>query len=183
MFRSLRSDEYETKTDSAMILIDMAGHPRSTTVVVDSFCRTWVNNSFVNRKSVMRFESWLPAALPILLGLGACTAFAPSEEQVIYDMYESMCDNRSVEAMTPHLTEQSQKLLGFVKLALLANGTFNEADAIADACSKGSVVIHNKVKVNDARYLMEIIPPGSEEATKLAVVMEDGKWKVAIGGK
>lgn len=131
----------------------------------------------------MRFESLLLAALPILLSLGACTAFVPSEERVVYDMYKSMCDNRSVEAMKPHLTEKSQNLLGFVKLALLANGTFNEADAIAEACSKGSVIIHNKVKVNDARYLMEIIAPGSEEATKLAVVMEDGNWKVALGGK
>ena len=131
----------------------------------------------------MRFEALFPVALPILIGLGACTVFVPPEERAVYDMYKSMCSHRSVDAMKPHLTEQSQKLLGFVKLALLANGTFNEADAIAEACSKGDVVIHNKIKVNDARYLIEIIPPGSEETTKVAPVMEDGQWKVALGGK
>jgi len=131
----------------------------------------------------MRLKSFLPAALPLALGLSGCGVFAPAEEKVVHNMYESMCEQRSVDAMKPYLTVKSQKLLGFVKLGLLANGTLNEADAIAEGCSKGSVVIQNKVRVNDARYLMEVMPPGSEEPTKLAVVLEDGQWKVALGGK
>ncbi len=131
----------------------------------------------------MRSKSFLPATLPLLLGLSACGFFAPAEERVVYDMYKSMCEQQTVEAMKPYLTVQSQKLLVFVKLGLLANGTLNEADAIAEGCSKGNVVIQNKVKVNDARFLMEIMPPGSKEPTKLAVVLEGGQWKIALGGK
>lgn len=120
---------------------------------------------------------------PIAFALGACETLAPPEEQVVYEMYDAMCAQRDVAAMKPYLTKSSQGLLGFVTLAFMANGNMTMADAIAQSCANGRVEIANKVQVNEGRYVMDVVPPGSSEPTKLVVLQEEGQWKVALAGK
>lgn len=131
----------------------------------------------------MRYKLLITITIPLVLTVTGCSTFSPAEEKVVHDMYQSMCEEQSIAAMKPYLTVRSQSLLGFMKLALLTNGTLNEADAIAEGCSKGGVIIENKVRVNENRYTMDVYPPGAEQPTKIAVVKENGEWKVALGGK
>lgn len=112
-----------------------------------------------------------------------CDLFISPQEKVVYDMYDAMCSSRSFEAMKPYLTAKSQGMLGLVKLALIMNGTLNEADAIAEQCSNGSVQIISVTTVKKGRYLMEVIPPGGEDSSKIIVLKEAGEWKVSLGGK
>lgn len=116
----------------------------------------------------------------LLTFLSGCGSLTPPEEKVIYDMYDAMCTERSVEAMKPYLTEGSQKLLGIVKMGIMVGGKDEEVE-IALQCQNSSVQITNKVMISDERYVMEIYPPNSNKMTKVQSVKENGEWKVSLG--
>jgi hypothetical protein len=115
--------------------------------------------------------------------ISACGKSTSPQAQAFLNMRAAVCKGGGLAAAKPFVTEGSQAILdisnAFMPLAQAMGG--NEmADALAKDCQNPPRII-NEVKVNNGRYLIQYSDLTGQK--EVAVVMENGSWKVQLSGK
>jgi hypothetical protein len=108
-------------------------------------------------------------------------------QQVVKDANKALCEARSLKGMLPYVTERSRAMLelasSMAELGSLFQGQ-NLADRIAVECATGSgPQFVDEVKVSETRYVVRTRPSSKGEVTETIVVLEGGRWKIALTGK
>jgi hypothetical protein len=114
---------------------------------------------------------------------GACSFSAPPE-QVILDMREAVCEQRTMAAAQPFVTLASRPLLTQAEMAIKQGAQMKGVridDLIAQGCA-GKPEIQGVIEVNPERYIVSYVDELGE-AKKAAVVSEDGAWRMDMTTK
>lgn len=123
--------------------------------------------------------------LPMLIVACGDLTLSPRQE-VVSSANKALCEKLDVRAMIPFVTEASQPLLNlagsFAELGKVLGE--NSADRMAVECQTGKGFgFEQEVKVSDARYVVRTKSKATGEITEYVVVLENGKWKIALTGK
>lgn len=107
-------------------------------------------------------------------------------QEVVRAANKALCEKLDIRAMIPFVTESSQPLLNlagsFAELGKVLGE--NSADRMAVECQTGKGFdFAQEVKVSEARYVVRTKSRATGEITEYVVVLESGKWKIALTGK
>lgn len=130
----------------------------------------------------MKIFTWLWLLL-FILQIAACEKPIPPQAQAFLNMRKAICEGGSLASAKPFVTERSKSALDFTQalmpLAQIFTGERMD-DALAKDCQNTPKVI-NQIKVNDKRYLIQfILTTDNNEKNEVAVVLENGEWKVQL---
>lgn len=128
-------------------------------------------------------KKYFVTGLMLALILTACGKSVSPQAKAFLDMRASICKGGGLAAAKPYVTESSKALLditdAFMPLAQVMQGQAMN-DALAKDC-QSPPKITNEVKVNNQRYLIQYIDLTGQK--EVAVVLENGQWKVQLSGK
>lgn len=106
-------------------------------------------------------------------------------KKVLKEAIKSVCNQKNIEAIEPHVTEASRPLVQlaatFSKLGD-ATGLVQVTDSIAIACADSQVKIMDEVKVTDSRYIVRAKMDENSSVENFTLVLENGNWKIALIG-
>lgn len=119
-------------------------------------------------------------------GLAGCDQLDTSpRKKVVKDAIKAVCNQNSIEAIDPYVTEASRPLVQlaatFSKLGD-ATGLVRVTDSIAIACADSQIKILDEVKVSDSRYIVRAKTGQDNSVENFTIVLENGNWKIALIG-
>ena len=122
----------------------------------------------------------------VFVGTAGCDQLDTSpRKKVVKDAIKSVCNQSSIEAIDPYVTEASKPLVQlaatFSKLGD-ASGLVRVTDSIAIACADIQVKILDEVKVSDSRYIVRLKTGKENSVENFIIVLENGSWKIALIG-
>ena len=131
----------------------------------------------------MKIFTWLWLLL-FILQIAACEKITSQQAQAFINMRKAICQGGSLASAKPFVTEGSKAALDFTQalmpLAQIFTGERMD-DALAKDCQNTPKVI-NQIKVNDKRYLIQFTNSSEDKVNEIAVVLENGQWKVQLFG-
>jgi hypothetical protein len=128
-------------------------------------------------------KKYFLSGLLIAALISACGKPTSPQAKAFLDMRASICKGGSLAAAKPYVTESSKVFLD-ISDALMPMAQMMQGQAMNDALAKDCQKppnITNEVKVNNQRYLIQYVDLTGQK--EIAVVLENGQWKVQLSGK
>ncbi len=134
-----------------------------------------------------KYVKTLTVLLFVTAGLTGCDQLDTSpRKKVVKDAIKSVCNQKSIEAIEPYVTEASRPVVQlaatFSKLGD-ATGLVQVTDSVAIACADSQVKVLDEVKVSDSRYIVRATTGQDNSVENFTIVLENGNWKIALLGK
>ena len=130
---------------------------------------------------------WLALALFVAVAGGCDSVTLSPRQQVVKDANKALCEARSLKGMLPYVTERSRAMLDLASSMAELGSMFQGqslADRIAVECATASgPQFVDEVKVSETRYVVRTRASSKGEVTETIVVLEGGRWKIALTGK
>lgn len=128
-------------------------------------------------------KNYFLSGLLIAVFISACGMPVSPQAKAFLDMRASICKGVGLAAAKPYVTESSKVFLDITDAYMpLAQKILGQAmnDDLAKDCQNPPKII-NEVKVNNQRYLIQYIDLTGQK--EVAVVLENGQWKLQLSGK